>query len=212
MPEKLLPSFSNNKPSKSKHVCSCASQRYYVPSDEDVPALLLDLTSEEIRQLRPFDIHCGDYVKHQHGYREQTGPFRITWSKHSVRDKISAIGDDYCQWRLDRAYTYLMSRGESAYCDFVEMHESGESDLQLFEIFSSPKYHGIECALWPSLYHTKTMCESVLEGSTSCESGKVAFMAKLLSPVAGYQLEYELIHYQYDRWLLPLLEPSTQLE
>lgn len=94
-----------------------------------------------------------------------------------------------------------MSRGESAYRDFVEMHASRESDLQLFEIFSSPKYHGIECALWPSLYHTKTMCESVLEGSTSCESGKVAFMAKLLSPVAGYQLEYEQIHYQYDRWL-----------
>ncbi|KAJ7377161.1 hypothetical protein OS493_030360 [Desmophyllum pertusum] len=150
---------------------SGSSERYYVPSDEDVPALLLDLTSEEIRQLRPFDIHCGDYVKHQHGYWERTGPFH-------------------------RAYTYLMSRGESAYRDFVEMHASRESDLQLFEIFFSPKYHGIECALWPSLSHTKTMCESVLEGSTSCESGKVAFMAKLLSPVAGYQLEYEQIHYQ----------------
>lgn len=69
VPEKLLPSFRNGKPVAVKKTCSCARNRYVTPNDKDVPVRLLDLMEDEVRLLRPFDIHCGDYV------RQRTGPF-----------------------------------------------------------------------------------------------------------------------------------------
>lgn len=45
------------------------------------------------------------------------------------------------------------------------------------------------------------MCETIIEGATSRESAKVAFMTKLLSNVFDYQLHFELLQFQYDRWI-----------
>lgn len=55
-----------------------------------MPLLLTNLSANDIRVLRPFDVHCGEY-RRVHGYRQRTGPFRVTWSPLTVRDKIAAL-------------------------------------------------------------------------------------------------------------------------
>ena len=45
------------------------------------------------------------------------------------------------------------------------------------------------------------MCESVLEGQTNRASGKISYMHKVFSPVIDYSFNYEMLQYQYDRWL-----------
>lgn len=46
-----------------------------------------------------------------------------------------------------------------------------------------------------------SLCESVLEGQNNRASGKISYMHKLLSPVADYAVNYDILQYQYDRWL-----------
>ena len=70
-----------------------------------------------------------------------------------------------------------------------------------FEIFTAPEFQGVECALWPSLYHRTALCESIIAGQTNRQSGKASFLYKVLSPVLDFSLDYQLLQYQYDRWL-----------
>ena len=81
------------------------------------------------------------------------------------------------------------------------MHLRGERKPFLYEIYSSPRYRGIECALWPALYFRTSLCESVLEGQNNRVSGKISYMHKVLSPVVDYAINYDILQYQYDRWL-----------
>ena len=89
----------------------------------------------------------------------------------------------------------------SSYSRFILMHFRGKRQPFLYEIFSSPLYRGVECALWPALYHTTSLCESILEGQDNRASGKIAFMRKLFSPVHDFSINFEILQYQYDRWL-----------
>ena len=68
------------------------------------------------------------------------------------------------------------------------MQLRGERKPFLYEIFSLPRYRGIECALWPILYYRTALCESVLEGQNNRASGKISYMHKLLSPVPDYAI------------------------
>ena len=70
-----------------------------------------------------------------------------------------------------------------------------------YEIFSSANYEGIESALWPTLYHQTSFCESVIRAQNNRASGKLSFMHKVLFPVVDNSLDYEILQYQYDRWL-----------
>ena len=70
-----------------------------------------------------------------------------------------------------------------------------------FEIFTAPEFQGVECALWPSLYHRTALCESIIAGQTNRQSGKASFLYKVLSPVLDFNLDYQLLQYQYDHWL-----------
>lgn len=83
--QKLLPSFRATTPSPLDRRCKCGNGVYCVPQLNNVPSLRRNLTSD--------DIHCGDYKRVVHGYRQRTGTFRITWSALSVREKILAIED-----------------------------------------------------------------------------------------------------------------------
>ena len=94
-----------------------------------------------------------------------------------------------------------MENLQSSYRKFVVMQTHGVPTLMLYQIFSDPQYHGIECALWPSLYHTTAMCESIIQGQSNRASGKDSFLHKVLSPVVDYSLNLELLQYQYNRWL-----------
>ena len=102
---------------------------------------------------------------------------------------------------LQKVYDLLLLKEDSSYSRFILMHFRGERPPFLYEIFSSPLYRGVEHALWLALYHTTSLCESILEGQDNRASGKIAFMHKLLSPVHDFSIKFEILQYQYDRWL-----------
>lgn len=199
--QKLMPTYVRRYLNSVVSCCACGRERYTVPSIEQVPEPLRGLTSSDIRCLRLLDVHAGRYVHKQHGYRVRTSPFRISWSPLSVSQKISAIPDASRRQRLRRAYRFLLSSSQSSYVNFIRQRDRANQDPFDFRVFSDERFHGIECALWPHLYHQSDMCESVLEGRTSRLSGKESFFTKLRSPVIDYGLDYELLLYQYDRWL-----------
>ena len=94
-----------------------------------------------------------------------------------------------------------MAKPDTEYSKFVLMQSRGLREPFPHEIFTSPDYEGIECALWPSLYHTTAMCETMLTGHSNRASSKISFMHKVLSPVVDYSLEFDILQFQYDHWL-----------
>ena len=60
---------------------------------------------------------------------------------------------------------------------------------------------GIECALWPSLYPYRSWCDTVVAGSQTRASQKMSFITKVLSCIPCYSLEFELLHFHYDKWI-----------
>lgn len=81
------------------------------------------------------------------------------------------------------------------------MQLRGERRPFLYEIYSSPRYRGVECALWPALYLRTSLCESVLEGQNNRASSKISYMHKVFSPVVDFAINHDILQYQYDRWL-----------
>ena len=198
---KLLPSFRTSTLSPLEKSCKCGNHIYSVPQVEDVPLLLRNLTITDIRVLRPFDIHCGEYKHVIHGYRQRTGPFRVTWSALTVQDKIQGIEDAGRRRTLQKIFDFLMAKEDSSYSKFVSMQCRGETQPFVYEIFTATQYQGVECALWPSLYHTSKFCETLVSGETNRKNGKISFLQKILSPVLDYSVDFELLQFQYDRWL-----------
>ena len=198
---KLLPSFRRRNIPALETGCKCGAGVYAMPSLDDVPLLLRGLTEADVRVLRPLDIRCGKYRQMVHGYRQRTGPFRVTWSALSVCEKLDAVVDKHRRRKLVRVFDWLMANPASSYRKFVVMQSRGVAQPMLLQIFSAPKFRGIECALWPTLYRTPTMCESIMEGQSNRATGKQSFMNKVLSSVVDYSLSFELLQYQYDRWL-----------
>ena len=45
------------------------------------------------------------------------------------------------------------------------------------------------------------MCETIMRWQSNRASGKISYMHKVLSPAVDYSLDYELLQFQYDRWL-----------
>lgn len=118
-----------------------------------------------------------------------------------VRETIDQIADEDRHDRLLEAYYYLLHTPDSSYSQFVRMQLRGERRPLLYQIYSSPRYRGVECALWPALYFPTSLCESVLEGQNNRASGKISYMHKVLSPVVDFAINYDILHYQYERWL-----------
>ena len=90
-PTKLLPAFRRKTATSLHNTCKCSNATYVVPSLDDVPFLLRNVTIEDQRLLSPFEIHSGDYVRMFNGYRQRTGPFRVTWCKQMVQQKICLV-------------------------------------------------------------------------------------------------------------------------
>ena len=174
----------------------CGGGQYSVPQPNDFPLILRNLTQQDIRVLRPFDIRCGDYKRVVHGYRQRTSPFRVYWSALSVPEKIAALEDPQRRAKLRTVHEYLMAKQDSKYSKFILMHSRGVRQPYHHEIFTAAEYQGIECTLWPTLYYSVDMCETMLTGNTNRASSKISFMHKVLSPVV-----VEMLQFQYDRWL-----------
>ena len=101
------------------------------------------------------------------------------------------VDDPACHHTLPQVYQFLMQKEDSSYAKFVHMHINGYHRHFLHEIFTAHDFHGIECALWPSLYHTTAVGKSVLEGQTNRARGKISYTCKVLSPVLDYALCFE---------------------
>lgn len=199
--EKMLPSYANRRPIHASLTCSCSKDRYTLSSPDEVSLRLLDLTQEDILILRPLDIHTGDYQKKQHGYRVRTSSFRVSWSSKSVQEKINGVTDAASRRRCALAYTQLIRDNRSDYNKFIQMRDVAQKNPWPYEIYSNEAYKGIECALWPNLYYSCDLCESHIDGTASRQSGKVAYVGKVMGPLLDYALSFELLHYQYDRWM-----------
>lgn len=91
------------------------------------------------------------------------------------------------------------------YKRFVGMLRDKVRNPWVFEIYTGEAFKGVEAALWPHLYHHQDLCESYLEGKQSRASSKVSFMTKIRSAVLDYGLQYEFLHYHYDRWLFKMI-------
>ena len=136
-----------------------------------------------------------------HGYRQRTGPFRVYWSALSVPEKIAALEDPQRRAKLRTVHEYLMAKQDSKYSKFILMHSQGVRQPYHHEIFTAAEYQGIECALWPTLYYSVDMCETMLTANMNRASSKISFMHKVLSRVVDYSLDFDMLQFQYDRWL-----------
>ena len=119
-----------------------------------------------------------------------------------MREKLDTLVDQQRRRKLVCVFDWLKSNARSSYRKLMVMQTRGVAGPVLFQIFSTPQFHGIECFLWPTLYPTTAMCESVIQGQSNRASGKDSFIHKALSPAVDYSLNFELLQYQYDRWLL----------
>ena len=125
----------------------------------------------------------------------------MSWSSLSVSEKIAALEDLHRRSKLHAVYAFLMAKKDSPYKKFIQMHSRGVRQPYVHEIFTAVDYQGIECALWPTLYYSSQMCETMLTGNSNRASSKLSFMHKVLSPVIDYSLDFKMLQFNYDRWL-----------
>lgn len=59
----------------------------------------------------------------------------------------------------------------------------------------------IETALWPVLYPFERFCESAIEDTGKRESAKFGYILKMTCEVYDYCGSFDLLRYQYDRWM-----------
>ena len=126
---------------------------------------------------------------------------KVRISEKSVQDKISVLTDETQKVKCQNAYTFLMSSQESSYSHFVLLREQLLATNKNLNIFNFRQTNGIECAIWPNLYPFTAWCESNISDSGSRLSIKVSFYTKLFSEILDYGMHFDLLQFQYDRWL-----------
>ena len=134
--ERMLPNYFKRPSVKFAKNCTCTNKVYINPSVEKFPNILKGLSHDEIIVLRPFNIHLGDYVKKQNGYRQKTNLFRLTWSKQSVLENIYSLDDAESKSRCISAYEFLMSHEESAYAKFMNLRETSFKESNRFNVYN----------------------------------------------------------------------------
>lgn len=132
---KLQPASRRKTPSPLHNAFKCGNSIYMVPNIEDVPLILCNRAEAEVRVLCSLEIHCGEYKCH-FSYRHKTGPFRVSWSKQIVTEKIDILDDPACRHTLLQVYQFLMQKEDSSYAKFIHVHINGYR--RSFFIKSSP--------------------------------------------------------------------------
>lgn len=123
---------------------------------------------------------------------------RISPDKLTVLEKVIKLDDSS---RCLAAYNFLKTSKESSYAHFVRLRENVLAGTKKFNCYSMENTMGIECALWSHLYPFTNWCDTVITGSKNRSSQKMSFMTKVLSSIICYSLEFELLHFHYDRWI-----------
>ena len=145
------------------------------------------------------------YERATHGYQVKCCPIKLRSSEQSIKAKIDVLTDPIRKQRCQNAYRYLITSKDSTYSHFIELRGSCISQNTTLKLFNFKQTEAIECALWPSLHPYTAWCESAMSDGGSRLSRKVSFNAKLLSEVVDYALHFELLQFQYDRWLYKTL-------
>ena len=153
--------------------CSVCKRNIKVPSPNAVPEELKGLSPVVVRALRPLDVDTGREQRSIAGYRVHDAMMKFQWSEISVKSKIKLLEDDSDRAAAKKAFRYLKECKESSYRSFLDRHNSflakhDHKKLPKNQRFLSLSYleqPGIECCLWPHLYWTRAMCETVVRTS-----------------------------------------------
>ena len=199
-------------PNTTRNCIFCRSH-YYVPDHDDFPLPLRGLSREVVHALRPFHLYIGDHQQGKGGFRRHSRLADIRCAPVDVTTKIDALPNESKQIART-AFHYLMTYCDtSAYGDFVREHRAilahGQQDRMLSAGFLLRRY--IECSLWPHLYPTRASCDTAVAGrETQYKSVKMAYIAKVMSPVLDYAIEFELLHFHFDRHVLSHFSSVTK--
>ena len=172
---------------------------------EKIPDELKDLIHADLYILRPFDIHTGAYVVKPNGYRQKTSLFQTKPCVVSIEDKIRGLPRGTQKERCKRAFKYLMSSPLSSYSHFKHVRDQLSIEGKRLNMYDMERTKHIECALWPNLYPFMSWCESGLDGKDTRLSGKRSFWLKICSEIIDYSTEFELLQYQFDRWMFKVV-------
>ena len=151
-----------------KHSVGYAAAQY-----KDIPVELRVLSSELLRALRPLTIDVGPEIRHTYGYRVHARMCTFMWNKESVQSTIRKYTGRQRQ-KLQTAYDMLMERESSSHRTFISKHNTFLLKTERKPRLWNKKLPlgfienvGLECALWPNLYHTTNMCPSYIR-HTDC--------------------------------------------
>ena len=201
MPQNFMKQPNPSRKSK----CKCLNERYHVPRANEIPEPLLNLSKENIKCLRPFDLDCGVYNRHSHGYRTKTGMINLIPSRLTVINKIRQLTNPTDRRKCRRAYEHLIRSPNTHYSHFVSLREQIQEENSDINTFDFSVTAGIECALWPNIYPFSSWCESLICGQDSRLSMKAAFCTKLFSEIQDYLLHFDLLQWHYDRTLYKIV-------
>ena len=160
------------KATVTKRACkNCCDGKIKIPTYDDIPEPLRDLPDTVIDALRPLDIDVGPYRRAQYGYRMHTSMIRFAWREASVKKNMQELPEKYMA-SAEKAYKYLMSCEESAYRDFVAKHNKflakhrdGADEKARKRPLQFLETRGLENCLWPHLYWSEDMCETVVRST-----------------------------------------------
>ena len=148
--------------------CTACQKGEHVPQPEDVPPPLRGLKPKVLEALRPLEIDTGVADRAPFGYRVHTAMICFAWEPVSVEYKIAHLEKRKDRRAAEAAYLHLMGSTVSAYRTFIERHEDflkKHGDHADRKLRKRPlrflEEEGLECCLWPHLYHHKNLCETV---------------------------------------------------
>ena len=195
IPNKMGSSFW--KTTTNKRSCYCKT-KYVVPRKEDFDSIG-EFSSEDQKLLAVFEIDVGNVSRAPHGYVKRQKPFTL-YIKSRVDDKLASVDDPIRRNKLQTKFNELLqSQQYRRWYDWAnDKLTKGETNIPYYEVF---KMDYVEMAVWPLLYVKENYCESILSGKTDRVSAKTSFHAKCLSAVVDFSQDYELLQYQFDRWL-----------
>ena len=173
--KKLLPGYRKRAKPTSSTSRTCNGGRYKVPHPTKVPAVLQNLTMDDIYALRPFRAFSGRYNRMMFGYRVREEPFKIKWAQEDVEVKIRNIRDPVSRRRRRAAFEYLMKKRNCLYKKFIMMHRSHVCEPWIFELFRMNRSMGLRLH-YGSTYTTTIACVSL-----SSKGKKLARAARYLS-------------------------------
>jgi hypothetical protein len=92
-----------------------------------------------------------------------------------VEENIGNIADETHRNKCLNAYNFLMHFERSSYSYFVAKRYEFLLVNKELNLYEKQGIIGIECALWPNLYHFTEWCDTIHQGKESRLSQKASF-------------------------------------